>query len=108
VVGFLKALKLSRLDERVVVLVFSEFGRRLKENTSSGTDHGAAAPMFLAGSPVKGSVIGPPPNLAALDDGGDPRFTSDFRDIYAALLSQWLAVDPDAILGRRDVSFSLF
>jgi uncharacterized protein (DUF1501 family) len=108
VAGFLKALKASRLDERVVVLVFSEFGRRLKENTSSGTDHGAAAPVFLAGRPVKGTLIGPPPSLAELDDGGDPRFTTDFRDVYATLLSRWLAVDPDAILGRRDVSLSLF
>ena len=108
VVGFLKALKASRLDERVVVLVFSEFGRRLKENTSSGTDQGAAAPVFLAGRPVKGTLIGPPPSLAELDDGGDPRFTTDFRDVYATLLRRWLAVDPDAILGRRDVSLSLF
>jgi uncharacterized protein (DUF1501 family) len=108
VAGFLKALKASRLDERVVVLVFSEFGRRLKENTSSGTDHGAAAPVFLAGRPVKGTLIGPPPSLAELDDGGDPRFTTDFRDVYATLLRRWLAVDPDAILGRRDVSLSLF
>jgi uncharacterized protein (DUF1501 family) len=108
VAGFIKALKASRLDERVVVLVFSEFGRRLKENTSSGTDHGAAAPVFLAGRPVKGTLIGPPPSLADLDDGGDPRFTTDFRDVYATLLRQWLAVDPDAILGRRDVSLSLF
>ena len=108
VVGFLKSLKPSRLDERVVVLVFSEFGRRLKENTSGGTDHGAAAPVLLAGGPVKGSLIGPPPNLAALDDGGDPHFTTDFRDVYATLLSRWLAVDPEPILGQRDVRFLCF
>ena len=107
VAGFLKALKPSRLDERVVVLVFSEFGRRLKENASSGTDHGAAAPVLLAGKPVKGNLIGPPPDLADLDDGGDPRFTTDFRDVYATLLSRWLAVDPEPILGRRDVSLSV-
>jgi uncharacterized protein (DUF1501 family) len=108
VTGFLKALKPSRLDERVVVLVFSEFGRRVKENASSGTDHGAAAPVLLAGGPVKGGLIGPPPDLKVLDDGGDPHFTTDFRDVYAALLNRWLAVDPEPILGRRDASFSLF
>jgi uncharacterized protein (DUF1501 family) len=108
VVGFLKSLKPSRLDERVVVLVFSEFGRRLKENTSGGTDHGAAAPVLLAGVPVKASLIGPAPNLAALDDGGDPYFTTDFRDVYGTLLRRWLAVDPEPILGRRDCSLPLF
>jgi uncharacterized protein (DUF1501 family) len=89
-------------------LVFSEFGRRLKENTSGGTDHGAAAPVLLAGVLVKASLIGPAPNLAALDDGGDPHFTTDFRDVYGTLLSRWLAVDPEPILGRRDCSLPLF
>jgi uncharacterized protein (DUF1501 family) len=98
--GFLTSLKTSRLDERVVVLLFSEFGRRLKENASNGTDHGAAAPVLLAGRPVKGGLIGPPPNLSKLDEGGDPSFTTDFRDVYATLLGRWLAVDPEPILGR--------
>ncbi len=102
VAGFLKSLKASRLDERVVVLLFSEFGRRLKENASSGTDHGAAAPVLLAGKPVKGGLIGPPPDLSNLDEGGDPRFTTDFRDVYATLLRRWLAIDPEPILGRRE------
>ena len=65
--------------------MFSEFGRRLKENASSGTDHGTAAPVLLAGKPVKGGLVGPPPDLAHLDDSGDPRFTTDFRDVYATL-----------------------
>jgi uncharacterized protein (DUF1501 family) len=90
-----------------VVLLFSEFGRRLKENPSNGTDHGAAAPVLLAGKPVKGGTFGPPPNLAKLDDGGDPRFTTDFRDVDAALLRRWLAVDPEPILGRRDGGLAL-
>jgi uncharacterized protein (DUF1501 family) len=107
VAGFLKSLKASRLDERVIVSLFSEFGRRLKENASNGTDHGAAAPVLLAGKPVKGGLIGPPPNLANLDDGGDPRFTTDFRDVYAALLQRWLAVDSEPILGRRDAWLAL-
>ncbi|MFI5461019.1 MAG: DUF1501 domain-containing protein [Isosphaerales bacterium] len=108
VTGFLKCLKTSRLDERVVILLFSEFGRRLKENATNGTDHGAAAPVLLAGKPVKGGLIGPPPNLANLDDGGDPRCTIDFRDVYATLLHRWLAIDPEPILGRRDRSLAVF
>jgi uncharacterized protein (DUF1501 family) len=100
--GFSKNLKGSRLDERVLVLLFSEFGRRLKENATHGTDHGSAAPVLVAGPLVQGGLIGPPPNLADLDDAGDPRFTTDFRDVYATLLRQWLGVDPEPILGKRN------
>ena len=107
VAGFLKNLKPSRLDERVVVLIYSEFGRRLKENASGGTDHGTAAPVLLAGKPIKGGLVGPPADLVRLDDGGDPRFTTDFRDVYAILLRRWLAVDPLPILGRCDGSLAL-
>jgi uncharacterized protein (DUF1501 family) len=102
VAGFLKKLKSSRLDERVVVLMFSEFGRRLKENATSGTDHGSAAPVLFAGRPIKGGLVGSAPNLTNLDDTGDPRFTTDFRDLYSTVLKQWLAVDPDPILGKRE------
>lgn len=106
--GFLAGLVPGRLDERVVVLMFSEFGRRLGENSSGGTDHGTAAPVLLAGKPVRGGLIGPPPDLAHLDDVGDPRFTTDFRDVYAAVLRGWLRVDPEPILGRRDHEPQLF
>jgi uncharacterized protein (DUF1501 family) len=102
VVGFLKNLRPSRLDDRVVVLMYSEFGRRLKQNASGGTDHGTVAPVLVAGKPVKGGQIGPPPDLTQLDDVGDPRFTTDFRDVYATLLRRWLVVAPEPILGRRD------
>jgi uncharacterized protein (DUF1501 family) len=107
VAGFLGNLKPSRLDERVVVLMFSEFGRRLKENASGGTDHGTSAPVLVAGKPVKGGLIGPPPDLAKLDDSGDPQFSTDFRDVYATLLRRWLAIDPQPILGRRDEKLAL-
>ncbi len=106
--GFLKGLKTSRLDERVVVLVFSEFGRRLKENASGGTDHGAAAPVFLAGKPVKGGLLGPAPDFTKLDDSGDPHFATDFRDVYATVLWRWLDVDPEPILGKRNEGLALF
>jgi uncharacterized protein (DUF1501 family) len=99
--GFLDGLKPSKLDERVVVLVFSEFGRRLKENANGGTDHGAAAPVLIAGRAVKGGLFGPHPNLADLDEAGDPRFAVDFRDLYATLIRRWLDVDPTPILGDR-------
>jgi uncharacterized protein (DUF1501 family) len=84
--------------EDVVVFAFSEFGRRVAENGSQGTDHGAAAPAFLFGAPVKGGVVGDPPNLTKLDDG-DVQFTTDFRRIYASLLDRWLGVDATAVLG---------
>ena len=91
---FLARLRSSKLDERVLVLVFSEFGRRLKENANHGTDHGTAGPVFVAGSAVKGGLVGPQPNLSDLDESGDPRFGVDFRDVYATLLRHWLDVDP--------------
>jgi uncharacterized protein (DUF1501 family) len=89
-----------------VVLMFSEFGRRVRENAQGGTDHGAAGPVFLAGSPVKGGLIGPAPDLANLDNG-DLKFAVDFRDIYATLLRRWLDVDPVSVLGRRDVGLPI-
>jgi len=105
--GFLDGLKPSKLDERVVVLVFSEFGRRLKENANGGTDHGAAAPVLIAGRAVKGGLFGPHPNLADLDETGDPRFAIDFRDLYASLIRRWLDVDPTPILGERKLALPL-
>src|SRR5262249_16388394 len=97
--GFLAGLRPSKLDERVMLLVFSEFGRRLKENSNHGTDHGTAGPVLLAGKAVKAGLVGPPPNLADLDEAGDPRFAVDFRDVYATILRKWLGVDPAPILG---------
>ena len=104
---FLARLRSSKLDERVLVLVFSEFGRRLKENANHGTDHGTAGPVFVAGSAVKGGLVGPQPNLSDLDESGDPRFGVDFRDVYATLLRHWLDVDPVPILGERNCGLHL-
>jgi uncharacterized protein (DUF1501 family) len=86
--------------DRVLTLTFSEFGRRLAENASAGTDHGAAAPMFLAGSGLAGPVVGEHPSLTDLDDG-DPRFHTDFRQVYAAVLQSWLGCDPATVLGGQ-------
>jgi uncharacterized protein (DUF1501 family) len=105
---FQSDLAMRRLDERVVVVVFSEFGRRIEENGSKGTDHGAAAPVLLIGPPVAGGLLGGAPNLTDPDEGDVP-FTLDFRDVYASLLGDWLRVDPAAVLARdRDVRVELF
>ncbi len=84
--------------EQVVVFVHSEFGRRVSENKSQGTDHGAAAPVFVFGGGVKGGLHGPAPDLGDLDDG-DVKATADFRGVYAALLGR-LGVDAGAVLGK--------
>jgi uncharacterized protein (DUF1501 family) len=89
--AFLNDLRKSQLDERVVVLAFSEFGRRVQENGSAGTDHGAAGPVFLAGSAVRSGFIGEHPSLTDLD-AGDLKMSIDFRHIYATLLDEWLSI----------------
>jgi uncharacterized protein (DUF1501 family) len=96
--AFLDDLKQSGDLERVLVLVFSEFGRRLEENDSGGTDHGTAAPVFLLGERVKAGLHGGYPDLTHLDDG-DPIHSIDFRRIYATLLEEWLGVPQKEVLG---------
>jgi len=97
--AFLNDLKAAKLDERVVVLAFSEFGRGVEENGSAGTDHGAAAPVFLAGPNVNAGVIGTHPSLTDLDQG-DLKMAIDFRQVYATLLDRWIGVDAKAVLGQ--------
>ena len=89
----------ASIDQRVVVLAFSEFGRRVQENGSAGTDHGVAGPVFLAGAPVRGGLIGKHPSLSDLDQG-DLKPSIDFRRIYATLLNRWLGADSQAILSQ--------
>jgi uncharacterized protein (DUF1501 family) len=98
--AFLDDLTKSGDAGRVVVLVFSEFGRRLSENASNGTDHGTAAPVLLAGGGVRAGLHGPCPNLVDLADG-DPKHAVDFRQVYAALLDGWLGCPSEAILGEK-------
>jgi len=95
--AFLDDLQAAKLDDRVVVLAFSEFGRRVEENASAGTDHGAAGPVFLAGSPVRGGVVNRHPSLADLD-AGDLKMQVDFRSVYATLLDKWLNVPSVGVL----------
>jgi uncharacterized protein (DUF1501 family) len=96
--AFLDDLEKSGESQRVLVLVFSEFGRRLHENGSAGTDHGTAAPVFLLGQPVKAGLHGAYPDLGHLEDG-DPVHTVDFRRVYATVLDQWLGVSHRDVLG---------
>ena len=105
--ALLDDLKEAGLDDRVVVMTFSEFGRRIGENNSEGTDHGTAGPVFLAGTPVKGGLLGDPPNLSDAVDG-DLKVQQDFRSIYATILDQWLDVDPGSVLGSDHAALSLF
>lgn len=86
--------------KRTLLMTFSEFGRRAKENGSRGTDHGAASSLFVAGPAVKSGAVGTYPSLGELDDG-DLKFNLDFRKLYATLLDQWLAVDSKAVLGGK-------
>jgi uncharacterized protein (DUF1501 family) len=98
--AFVKDLTQKGLLDRVLVMTFSEFGRRVAENASGGTDHGAAAPMLLIGSAVKPGIHGQHPSLTDLDQG-DLKFQVDFRGVYATVLEQWMGVASQPILGDR-------
>ncbi|MBI4607035.1 MAG: DUF1501 domain-containing protein [Planctomycetes bacterium] len=100
VAAFLKDLAAQGLAGRVLVLAFSEFGRRVKENASRGTDHGVAAPMFLFGDGVLGGIHGKHPSLTELDSG-DLVMTTDFRRVYATVLDGWLGAPSEKVLGER-------
>jgi uncharacterized protein (DUF1501 family) len=98
--AFLDDLATAKLADRVTVLCFSEFGRRVAENASQGTDHGTAGPVFVAGPAVHAGLIGSTPRLLELDDG-DLRWRIDFRQVYASLLEDWLGISSiDAVGGR--------
>ncbi len=96
--AFQRDLETRGLADRVLVHVWSEFGRRAQENGSNGTDHGAAGTGFLIGSRVRGKMIGEFPGLATLDKDGNLRATSDFRGLYSAVLEDWLGTDAEAII----------
>jgi uncharacterized protein (DUF1501 family) len=100
VTGFFTQLEKSGHAKRVVLMTFSEFGRRVQENGSQGTDHGAASCMFLAGPAVKGGAVGKHPSLADLDNG-DLRHHTDFRQVYATLLDGWLGCSSQEVLGEK-------
>jgi uncharacterized protein (DUF1501 family) len=99
--AFLADLKAQGNLGRVTLMTFSEFGRRVKENASGGTDHGAAAPLFLAGGGVKAGLLGQMPSLASKDlFDGDVKYNTDFRSVYATVLEKHLGVKSEPILKK--------
>ncbi len=96
---FLNNLAAENAD-RVVLMTYSEFGRRVRENGSRGTDHGSGSCLFVAGNKVTGGVVGKHPSLSDLTDG-DLRYHTDFRRVYASLLDDWLGVDSKRVLGGK-------
>ncbi|OBG27457.1 DUF1501 domain-containing protein [Mycobacterium sp. E3198] len=102
VTGFLREVG----NPNVVVMAYSEFGRRVRANASQGTDHGTAGPVFVAGAPVRGGFYGEEPSLTDLDNG-DLKYTTDFRDVYHELLTRTVRTDPTPSVGtgRKSLGF---
>lgn len=98
--SFQKDLTANKLDGQVTTMTFSEFGRRPNENDSGGTDHGTAAPLFIMGSKVKGGVLGSAPSLK-LQKNQDVVYSTDFREVYATVLENWLHVSSKDILSNE-------
>ena len=99
--AFLSDMDASGNLDRVVILTFSEFGRRVAENNSSGTDHGAGNSLFVMGGPIQGGLYGGQPDLEDLLNG-NLRHKIDFRAVYSRILQDWLDTDPEAIFGSED------
>jgi len=98
--SFYGDIKAQGNSGRVLTMVFSEFGRRVAQNASGGTDHGTAAPMYFVGDMINPGLHGTHPSLTNLD-GGDLKFTQDFRSVYAGVLGDWMATDSGQVLGRK-------
>jgi uncharacterized protein (DUF1501 family) len=98
VLAFQRDLEARGLDDRVVTLLWSEFGRRPEQNASDGTDHGAAGNAFLIGTPARGRMVGEWPGLDVLDADDNLRATSDFRAVYCSLLEQWFGRDAATVI----------
>ena len=96
--AFLADLRGHGKSQDVAVMTWSEFGRRAQENASGGTDHGTAAPLFIAGDGVRGGVYGDPPALGGLDKNGNLPFQADFRQVYATMLDGWLRVPAGTVI----------
>ncbi|HTV74936.1 MAG TPA: DUF1501 domain-containing protein [Candidatus Acidoferrales bacterium] len=96
--AFYQDLDAHGLAGRVLTMTFSEFGRRVQQNASNGTDHGTAMPLFVLGGGVKGAVYGDHPSLTDLDEG-DLKFQTDFRTVYATVVARWLGQNPSDVVG---------
>jgi uncharacterized protein (DUF1501 family) len=100
--AFVEDMKAQGNMQRVLVMTFSEFGRRVSENANGGTDHGAAAPIFIVGNKVKAGLLGQYPSLAPQDlFEGDIKYNVDFRSVYAGILENWLKTKSAPILGKQ-------
>jgi uncharacterized protein (DUF1501 family) len=100
IAAFVADLKQQGNFNRILLMTFSEFGRRVAENANGGTDHGAAAPMFVLGGAVKPGLFGKCSSLTDLDRG-DLKFNTDFRSVYGTVLDQWLKAPSQVVLGRK-------
>ena len=107
ITAFYKDLAARGHKDRLLVMTFSEFGRRAKENGSKGTDHGSGAPMLLVGGKVKAGAIGEHPSLTKLEMG-NLKHAIDFRQVYATVLDQWLGVASEKVLGQKYAPVDLF
>ena len=96
--AFQRDLAAHGLAENVLTMTFSEFGRRVAQNASNGTDHGTAMPLFIVGGKVKGGLYGAHPSLAELDRNGDLKYNVDFRSVYATVVERWLGRDTTGII----------
>jgi uncharacterized protein (DUF1501 family) len=106
--GFIDDVKRLGRGDDVAVMIFTEFGRRVEENGSLGTDHGTATPMFLIGKGVKGGLYSRHPSLTDLDDG-NLKMTTDFRRVYATVIDEWLGCrETQAILKGRFETLKVF
>lgn len=97
--AFMQDLTAQGKADRVLMMTFSEFGRRVRENAGRGTDHGTAAPMFVIGNAVKGGLVGADPILSTLDDDGDLVYGIDFRSVYGTVLDRWMGGGSAQVLG---------
>jgi uncharacterized protein (DUF1501 family) len=105
--AFYADLEAHGIADKVTIMTWSEFGRRVTDNASAGTDHGTAGPMFVLGGRVKGGHVGEPVSLADLDKG-NLKYTTDFRSVYATLLEEWLGTPADEVLGVTMPRLPLF
>lgn len=100
IAAFYRDLAAQGRDKDVMTMTFSEFGRRVQENGSAGTDHGAASCLFLVGGAMRGGIFGAYPSLEDLDDG-DLKYTTDFRAVYSTITEKWLGANSQEVIGGK-------